>query len=195
MSGGNGDVVGGNCIICYENYTMQLSNDEIPVTGDDSDPPDVQNPPWDEKTKTEICQRFGVVVSRFLELSPIFFRPEKTLQTKQVTNVIQGIGVCDGCLPDLDSFCQMYDLSQQVRLKMDRSLDKLEKIVRGWRDKEEEPDKQQQDTRPRWFRGSFAAAFLNQSKLEWHTESRKSVVIELRSQNRIKKFLYTSNIT
>lgn len=73
---------------------------------------------------------FFVLVSRFLNLSSDYFKPNKTLSNNVRNGAAIDGQICDNCLPALDSFCQMYDLWFCLQLEMGRCLQEVSEFIR-----------------------------------------------------------------
>lgn len=80
----------------------------------------------------EVYKKFGRLVSRYLDLDPWYFIPEKTL-TREAKSIYLNNNdakqVCNGCLPVLNSFCRYYRKWQEDQLQMNWCLEQVASLM------------------------------------------------------------------
>lgn len=109
------EVVATNCFICGRRVTQDRRN-------------------------SEISRRYLVLVSRYLDFDFGFSKQSNvTLRTKDVDNDdLREDQTCKDCLSVVQSFCDMYDVSQLLQLELCKNLEEVMKRVAGIGDVKEE---------------------------------------------------------
>lgn len=86
----------------------------------------------DHSNNDRKCHRFLVLISRYLNLNTDFLDVGKTLNTnlKEGRHDSDNWQLCEDCFPELDAFCDMYDLLQHLHLEMNKKLESISENMR-----------------------------------------------------------------
>lgn len=101
------------CFLCHQNIESSVSSQ--------ADPPNSSN--------ARKCHRFLVLVSRYLHLNTDFVDVGMTLNMK-VKEGCDDWRLCEDCFPELDAFCDLYDLLQHLHMEINRKLGGISEIIR-----------------------------------------------------------------
>lgn len=75
----------------------------------------------------EVSRRFGTLASRYLNLDPYHFLPDKTLRSKLIVNYDR---VCEDCFPQLESFCEIYEQWEFLEMQLTWRLKEVAEIMK-----------------------------------------------------------------
>lgn len=113
-----------NCFLCCKEIF-----DTLPLTS--STPVNSDNLTDFNYKHYVTCHRFFILSSRYLNISVDHFNPSKTLDTTNAhkTGNYEGKKVCHECFKRIDSFCDMYELLEHLKLEINQSLETIAGIL------------------------------------------------------------------
>lgn len=78
----------------------------------------------------DMCHKFLILLSRYLNLNVGLFNLKQTMGTSAVQkDLIDKLRLCKDCYQVADSFCDMYDLLQQLHLEINRNVEKIAEVI------------------------------------------------------------------